>query len=77
MASHPARKPTNLTIDPVLVQSAKQLGINISKAAEEGIQLAVSRSMADQWRHENQSALKSSNEFVEEHGLPLAKSRLF
>ncbi len=77
MAWCPGRKPTNLTIDPVLVQSAKQLGINISQAAEEGIRLAVSRSMADQWRQENQSALRSSNEFVEKHGLPLAKSRLF
>ncbi|CTQ75472.1 type II toxin-antitoxin system CcdA family antitoxin [Roseibium alexandrii] len=77
MASHPARNPTDLTIDPVLVQSAKQLGINISQAAEKGIRSAVSRSMADQWRQENQSALKSSNKFVEEHGLPLAKSQLF
>ncbi|OJJ09074.1 post-segregation antitoxin CcdA (plasmid) [Alphaproteobacteria bacterium AO1-B] len=51
--------------------------MNISQAAEEGILLAVSRSMADQWRQEDQSALKSSNVFVVEHDLPLAKSQLF
>ncbi|MEP3427974.1 MAG: type II toxin-antitoxin system CcdA family antitoxin [Hyphomicrobiales bacterium] len=72
-----ARKSTNLTIDASLVGSAKELGINISKAAEDGIRSAVSRTLADRWKLENQEALDSSNAFVEEQGLPLANSRLF
>lgn len=77
MAQATARKSTNLTIDASLVRSAKELGINISQAAEEGIRSAVSRTLADQWKLENQAALKSSNTFVEENGLPLEKNRLF
>ncbi|PVB60392.1 type II toxin-antitoxin system CcdA family antitoxin [Labrenzia sp. 011] len=77
MAQSSARKSTNLTIDAVLVRSAKDLGINISQAAEDGIRSAVSKTMADQWKQENQASLKSSNDFVENHGLPLARNRLF
>lgn len=77
MAQSPARKPTNLTIDAQLVTSAKTFGINISQAAEDGIRSAVSKAMADQWKLQNRHALKSSNTFIEENGLPLADRRLF
>ncbi|MEM5585598.1 type II toxin-antitoxin system CcdA family antitoxin [Roseibium sp. AS2] len=77
MAQSSARKPTNLTINAALVRSAKELGINISQAAEDGIRSAVSKTMADQWKQENQAALESSNDFVDRHGLPLARNRLF
>ncbi|MES0884284.1 type II toxin-antitoxin system CcdA family antitoxin [Roseibium sp. SCP14] len=77
MAHAAARKSTNLTIDASLVRSAKELGINISQAAEEGIRSTVLKTLADQWKLENQAALRSSNAFVEEHGLPLEKNRLF
>lgn len=30
-----------------------------------------------QWREENAEAIAASNRYVEEHGLPLAKYRLF
>ncbi|MEE4014790.1 type II toxin-antitoxin system CcdA family antitoxin [Roseibium sp. FZY0029] len=73
---HP-RKATNLTIDMSLVGSAKELGVNISQAAEEGIRRAVSQARAERWKQENQAALNSSNDFVDQHGLPLETSRLF
>ncbi|MEP3047172.1 MAG: type II toxin-antitoxin system CcdA family antitoxin [Roseibium sp.] len=72
-----ARKSTNLTIDASLIGSAKELGINISQAAEDGIRSAVSKTLAEHWKLDNQEALDSSNAFVDEHGLPLATSRLF
>ncbi|TYC69112.1 post-segregation antitoxin CcdA [Stappia sp. BW2] len=77
MARVHARKATNLTIDMSLVGSAKDLGVNISQAAEEGIRRAVSQARADRWKQENQAALNSSNDFVDQHGLPLETSRLF
>ena len=77
MAPATARRSTNLTIDASLVRSAKDLGINISKAAEAGIRTAVSKSLADQWKLENQAALNSSNTYVADHGLPPGKNRLF
>ncbi|MGX1500379.1 type II toxin-antitoxin system CcdA family antitoxin [Roseibium aggregatum] len=77
MARVHARKATNLTIDMSLVGSAKELGVNISQAAEEGIRRAVSEARAERWKQENQAALNSSNDFVDQHGLPLETSRLF
>jgi antitoxin CcdA len=77
MARVHARKATNLTIDITLVGSAKELGVNISQAAEEGIRRAVSQARAERWKLENRAALNSSNDFVDEHGLPLEARRLF
>ena len=72
-----ARKPANLSLDPELVLAAKELKINISRAAEDGLRKAVSEARAAAWKAENAEAIASSNAYVEEHGLPLAKYRQF
>ncbi len=72
-----ARKPTNVTLDEVLLLEAKALRINISQAAEAGLALAVAERRAAQWLEENRRALDSSNAYVEQHGLPLAQFRNF
>jgi len=77
MARAAPRKATNLTLDISLIGSAKELGVNISQAAEEGIQRAVSQARADRWKRDNDAALQSSNQYVEENGLPLEAKRLF
>ena len=71
------RSPTNITLKPELLKLAKQLDINLSQAAEAGIAQAVARRQAEQWLQQNQAALIGSNEFVEQHGLPLAEFRNF
>jgi len=75
--SGPARKPTNVTLDEVLLAEAKALRINISQAAEAGLARAVAERRAAQWLDENRGALDSSNSYVELHGLPLAQFRNF
>ncbi len=62
--------------EPLLAE-AKVLGINISQAAEEGLAKAVSTKRAELWIRENKDAIQSSNEYVEKHGLPLAKYQMF
>jgi antitoxin CcdA len=37
------RKPTNLSLDNELLREAKALGINVSRSAEAGIEVAVRR----------------------------------
>ena len=37
----------------------------------------ISQKAYERWREENAEALKSSNAYVETHGLPLAKYRQF
>jgi antitoxin CcdA len=72
-----ARKPANLTIDQNLLTEAKALKLNVSRAAEAGIAEAVRQEKSRRWQEENTEAIRSSNEWVERNGLPLAKHRPF
>lgn len=71
------RRATNLTLSADLLDEAKALHINLSQAAQKGIQEAVGRERARQWLAENADAIKSMNEWVEKNGLPLEKYRMF
>ena len=71
------RKPTNVSLDFALVEEAKELGVNISLAAAWGLEQAVATTRAERWLEENKAALDASNAYVEAHGLPLARHRLF
>ncbi len=71
------RRPTNLSLDSVLLAEAKALAINVSRAAESGIQAAVLDEKRKLWLQENAAAIDSSNAFVEENGLPLSRYRKF
>jgi antitoxin CcdA len=71
------KKPTNLSLDVELVREAKALGLSLSEAAETGLRQAVKKAKEEAWLRENQRAIESSNRYVEEHGLPLEKYRLF
>ncbi|RVD60887.1 post-segregation antitoxin CcdA [Mesorhizobium sp. M2D.F.Ca.ET.185.01.1.1] len=73
----PQRKSVNTSIDSRLIEEAKTLGINMSRAAEQGIAKAISAEKTRRWQEENKEALESSNEYVRRNGLPLAKYRLF
>jgi antitoxin CcdA len=71
------RKATNVTLDPQTLARARELKINLSEAAEQGVTAAISKKMAELWTRENHAALESSNVYVEKLGLPLAKYRNF
>lgn len=73
----PARRAANLSIDGDILDAAKELNVNVSRAAEAGIEEAVRKARSEQWLAENREALESSNEYVRKHGLPLAKYRMF
>ena len=72
-----SRKATNVTLDAELLERAKRLRINISQASEEGLSRAVAVKQAALWLQANQAALDSSNAYVEQHGVPLARHRNF
>jgi antitoxin CcdA len=71
------RKPTNLSLDPALLEEAKALDVNISRAAEAGLRKAVRKAKGEAWLRENAEALESWNEWVAKNGLPLEKYRMF
>jgi antitoxin CcdA len=71
------KKPTNLSLDATLVARAKDMGINVSEACERGLADEVKKAREKKWLEENKAALDWSNDYVEKHGLPLAKYRMF
>ena len=71
------RKSTNLTLDAALLAEAKSLKVNLSRAAEKGIRRALQKKREAIWKAENKQALASSNNYVDEHGIPLAPYRQF
>lgn len=77
MSTHNRRKPTNLSLDHALLDQARALDVNLSRAAEDGIRAQVRKAQAEQWQRENAEALASSNAHVEKQGLPLQRFRQF
>ena len=71
------KKATNVSISEALLADAKELQINVSRAAEAGLDRAIAEKRAEIWLAENSEALQSSNDYVERNGLPLAKYRQF
>lgn len=71
------KRATNVSLAEDLLSEAKALRINISQAAEAGVAQAIARRRSELWLAENQEAIESSNAFVDQHGLPLAKYRMF
>jgi antitoxin CcdA len=67
------KKATNVTLDQAMLEDAKALGVNISKAAEEGVRAAV----REAWIAENRESMEAWNKWVEENGLPLEEHRMF
>jgi len=72
-----AKKATNVSLAENLLAEAKELRINVSQAAEAGVAKAVAEKRAELWLKENWEAIESSNAYVEQHGLPLEKYRMF
>ena len=71
------KKATNVSLNSDLVEQARALNINLSRACERGIEVQIAEVRAKQWREENREAIAYANEHFEKHGLPLARFRRF
>lgn len=69
--AQPIRKSTNLSLDKGMVEEARELGINLSRAAEEGIARTLKAERERRWKEENREAIEAYNEMIEREGLPL------
>ena len=79
MKNYSTAKKTSATLSVAseLIEEAKALGINLSREAEKGIADAVREEKTRRWKEENAEAIADANRYVAEHGLPLAKYRMF
>lgn len=71
------KRATNVSLAADLVDDAKKFGINISEACQTGLAAEVKKAREAAWKAENREALESWNVYVRDHGLPLAKYRMF
>lgn len=62
------RRAINLTIREDILKDAKDLNLNASKAAEQGIAQAIKKAKEQAWLEENKYAISAHNKRVEERG---------
>lgn len=72
-----AKHSTSMTLDSAVLDEARRLGINVSRAAESGIVAAIRAERARLWKQENAGAIADYNAFIEANGVPLADFRKF
>lgn len=72
-----AKRRVNLLLDADTVEHARALGLNMSQLVSRALAAEVKAEQGRRWEQENRAALESSNAWVERHGLPLARYRLF
>lgn len=65
-----------MTFDRQLLDEARGMGINLSRAAERGIRLAIREEQARRWRDENAGAIADYNALMSDE-VPLARFRKF
>ena len=71
------RVKVNLTLQADVAQSARALGLNMSRVAEAAIAEAAKLERNRLWRESNAAAIAEYGEEVARDGLPLARFRSF
>jgi antitoxin CcdA len=71
------KRAANVSLSEALVAEARDLGINVSRACEDGLASEVRRATAKRWQDQNTAGFEAWNAYVEQHGVPLAAYRKF
>jgi antitoxin CcdA len=70
------RRATSMTLDAALLDEARALGVNVSRAAEEGILAQVRNERARRWKEENVEFIRDYNDWIAENGIPNSDIRI-
>ena len=62
------KKATNLSVNSDLLKKSRARDINLSATLEQALRVKLAKLDADKWASENRQAIRSYNDFVEEHG---------
>lgn len=71
------RKAVNLSLDTGVVEAARAAGLNLSQECEAALNAALRREGLVRQREANRAWAESVTAWVETHGLPLERYRLF
>ncbi|MCS2171013.1 type II toxin-antitoxin system CcdA family antitoxin [Scandinavium sp. TWS1a] len=63
------KKTVSVTLDPALLQQAREAGINLSAVLTAALQHEISASGAERWKQENRAGLQELNRITDEQGL--------
>ena len=63
------KRPINLSINGDLLKVGKELGLNVSRVAEEALAYAVKEMLAERWQEENRAAVEAYNHRLEAQGV--------
>lgn len=73
----PVKRATNLSLSTDVLDSAKQLNINISQVCDTYLREVVRREQKLRWREEHADFVAAFNATIETEGLPLDDWRSF
>ena len=68
---------TRINLDQAVLNEAREIGINVSRTAESGIQSAIKMRRAEIWKQENMGAIADYNAMIEREGVSLSRYRKF
>jgi len=69
------KRATNVSLEAALIDEARVLGINLSRACERGLSSEIARVRRERWLSENAAAIDAYNSRIDANGLTLAKYR--
>jgi antitoxin CcdA len=71
------RRATNITLPTDVYEQAKTLGVNLSRACEQALRMAIKAERERRWAIEHAAFINAHNAYVEKNGLPLDEHRMF
>ena len=72
-----SKKTVSVTVEPLLLQQAREAGLNLSAILTEALRHEIRAVAADNWKQENSAGLKELNRISDEHGLLSDEYRTF
>ena len=71
------KRAANVTVDALLLDEAKRLGVNLSRVLEESLRERIAQARQAKWLQENADAIEEYNAHIERHGMFSDKLRRF
>jgi antitoxin CcdA len=71
------KKAVNLSLNSKVLETARELGMNVSATVDTLLTQEVQRQYWARWNAENKEAIAHYNARIEREGLPLARYRSF
>ena len=72
-----AKRAVNLSLNAKVLDTARELGMNVSATVDVLLADEVSRRYWERWNEENKEAIEHYNARIAREGLPLARYRTF